>query len=183
MPKNEGKINFETLTKGAAVGAGVIGAAQIMNKIEKNNEMTYELPKTPGKKSPETNVKKLSGAIADNETGGVKGNRYTSTQKSGDSKLGDAIGKYRVVADEIKHYSKRFLGKEITPEQFKNSPKLQDDYIAGKIKWLMDNYGWGPEEILAAHRGGMSKPNEIQRIKKERSSYVTKGMNTYNQKT
>ena len=121
--------------------------------------------------TPPLDVSTITKAIAHNETRGVE-KPYELRKPSGSKSLGDDMGKYQITEGELKTYAKRFLGKTVSASEFMKSPELQDRYIKNKIEWLHKNYGWTIDEILAAHRGGMSKPDEIDRIKRERKSYI-----------
>lgn len=154
-------------------------------QTQENDTLNYERKRTPFgfprmTETPKINVEKLKRAIAENETGGMTDEkRGAFSQPSGVSKYGKAIGKFQIIEDELKRYAERFTGRKITADEFRRNSALQEKYMEGKIRWLNENYGWGAKEILAAHRGGMAKPDEIQRIMKERKGYVDKAMRTY----
>lgn len=163
-----GKTTVGTLAAGSAIGAATVFG-------QRGSTQTYTRPE-PQKYQPNPEVKKIAEAIANNETGTTTiSNPYTYRKPSGNPDLGDDLGKYQVTEGELETYAKRFLGRTVSAAQFISSPELQDEYIHKKIQWLMDNYGWKIDEILAAHRGGMSKPDEIERIKKERKGYIESG--------
>lgn len=131
-------------------------------------------------KLPSINHDAFLGAIANNETAGVKGDPYQFSRFSGRKELGNAIGKYQVTQGELDTWSQKFLGSKVDEETFKRFPGLQDTYMREKANYLNSTYGWGPDRIMAAHRGGFGKPNEIDRIMKEHQGYIDQGLKFYN---
>lgn len=103
--------------------------------------------------TPSPNTAAILDAIKYNETRGVKGDPYASSQFSGDSNLGKAMGAWRVTEGELKTYGKRYLGRVVTPQEFLGSPQLQTDYMTGKVN-SMASKGVSTEDIIAKHRGG-----------------------------
>lgn len=74
-------------------------------------------------------------AIAEQESGGnykavgvwVKGDR--------------AYGKYQIMGANIPSWTKKYLGKSMTPQQFLNSPSAQEKVAKGHLKSYYDKYG------------------------------------------
>ena len=141
-----------------------------------SNSTTY----TAAPATSTINPQKLASSIAYNETRGEQ-NPYSFKQYSGSSTIGNANGKYQITDAELKAYAPRFLGTQITPQQFLNNPSLQDRYINTKIQSLA-NRRLTPEQILAVHRGGMSDltPQGLSARVQQYQPYVTAGMNQYN---
>lgn len=73
-----------------------------------------------------TAIKVLVG-VGERESNG-KYNAIGTITKSGDR----AYGKYQVMGNNIPHWTKRYLGKEMTPDQFMNDP-LAQELLAGMI--------------------------------------------------
>lgn len=128
----------------------------------------------------EINSDALLHAIGSNETGGVKTDPYAFSQPSGSKKQGNALGKYQVTEGELKTYGSRFLGAPVDSGTFLKNPGLQDTYMKSKAQYLNRTYGWSPEQIMAAHRGGFGNPANISATMKKYQPYVTKGMDAYN---
>lgn len=171
LPRNEGFAKAKALLAGGAVAGGV-ALANIPYKATYTAK-PVELPKTDS-----INVPKLQSAIASNETGGEK-TPYTFSQPSGDKKLGKALGKYQVTEGELKSYGEKLLGEHITAKEFLASPKLQDQYIQAKIKYLQGKGLTTASQILAAHRGGFSNLDAIPSKIKQYQDYVDKGLLVY----
>lgn len=85
---------------------------------------------------PET--QQLVNSIAQQETQGSP-RAYSIKTPTG---RGDyALGKYQILASNIRPWSKEVLGKAITPQQFLASPQLQDQIATAKIDKMMQQYG------------------------------------------
>lgn len=52
-----------------------------------------------------------------------------------------AVGKYQVLKSNIPEWSRQILGHSITWQQFRDSPKLQEQIVRGKLKRYYDKYG------------------------------------------
>lgn len=123
-------------------------------------------------------VKQILPAIRNNETGIIKSDPYSFRKFSGDQEMGDDIGAYQVTSGELKSWSKQFLGKEITPDEFASSSNLQDQYMTSKVKTLLQA-GATPAEVFALHRGGLTNyadPAVREQRVKTRQDYVNKAM-------
>lgn len=80
------------------------------------------------------------------------GNNYSA---KGDYNSGDrAYGKYQIMGNNIPSWTKEYLGKSLTPEQFLRRKKAQDRVAAGKLKYYYKRYGAGG--AAAAWYGGES---------------------------
>ncbi len=81
-------------------------------------------------------VKKVAESIGQFESGG----NYKATgpaTRSGDR----AHGKYQIMGNNIPQWSKQALGRSITVDEFRNSPKLQDAIAQFKMQEYMNKYG------------------------------------------
>ncbi len=114
---------------------------------------------------------KILAAFAHNETGVIKKNPYGFSQPSGDKALGRALGKYQITEDLLKRHSPRYLGRAVSSEEFLKSPKLQDEFMANRIKYLMEQ-GYTIEQIADIHRHGST--NEPGSRQYKRPEYVKK---------
>ena len=151
---------------------------RLFQNILGSKKVSFSSPQE--KIAPALNNEALSSAIAYNETAGVKDNPYQFSRPSGVKSLGNAIGKYQITQGELDTWSPKFLGSKVDEETFKRFPGLQDTYMREKANYLNTTYGWGPDKIIAAHRGGFGEPEEIDRIMKEHQSYVDQALNNYN---
>lgn len=81
----------------------------------------------------ELDAETIKAEIAFRESG-VSKNPYTAKNenKNGTSDY----GKYQVNEQTLKTYSKKFLGKEITPQEFLKSPALQEKFMESAVKHL-----------------------------------------------
>ncbi len=118
-----------------------------------NRVPAAQVAPAPAPKAPLTAA--IVGAIAYNETRGVKGDPYQFTRPSGSASLGRALGKYQVTEGELKTYARRYLGKSVTPQQFLSDPTIQDRYMSGKVNYFKSQ-GVGVPDIIAKHRGGQN---------------------------
>lgn len=123
--------------------------------------------------------KKFLNAIASNETGIVKGNAYASSQPSGYSPTDMALGRYRVTAAELASYGKKYLGKNVTPQQFLNSAQSQDDYMYNKAQHLA-NKGYTLQDIADIHNKGIKHSYPPNSGQYQSPDYVNKFTAAYN---
>jgi hypothetical protein len=152
----------------AALSTPVNTALQGINQYQSVNQ--YD-PKT---------IEAAKGAIKHMETRGEK-DPYSFSQPSSESnKYGDALGAYQVTEARLNENSKRFLGKEVSKDEFLKNPELQDKFAESEIKFLLDR-NFKMNSLFASHRGGWSdmSSKEIARIREERKDYMTKAMKKY----
>jgi len=130
---------------------------------------------------PSIDAQKFALAIGENETGGVKGDRYKYTRYSGDKNLGNALGKYQVTEGELKTYGPRYMKRAITSKEFLSNPSLQDEYIQNKALHLA-NQGYQPEDIADIHRMGITKSYPAGSGNYQSPGYVEAFKKNYNLK-
>lgn len=127
------------------------------------------------------NIKRMRDAIAFNESRGegTDQERYAFSRDSGRPDLGKAIGRYQVTEGEINDYAELILGRKITPQEFQQNPKLQDEYVDKKLEMILrDAPDATEDEILALHRGGLPgrADPEVRKDKvKQYKEYVDSG--------
>jgi hypothetical protein len=74
--------------------------------------------------------------------------------------MGRALGKYQVMSANVGPWSKEVLGREVTPQEFINDPKLQDAIFDGKFGQYVEKYGPdGAARAWFAGEKGMKNPN------------------------
>jgi hypothetical protein len=74
--------------------------------------------------------------------------------------MGRALGKYQVMSANVGPWSKEVLGREVTPQEFINDPKLQDAVFEGKFGQYVQKYGPdGAARAWFAGEKGMKNPN------------------------
>lgn len=144
--------------------------------VQKNIPMENRSSST----KPVLDVNKFINSIAANETGGVRGNKYAFSQPSGSPDLGNALGKYQVTEGELKSYGKRFLGNNVTPQEYLASSTIQDNYMKGKANYY-DKQGYHPADIADIHRKGIKKSYPPGSGKYQSPDYVNKFNLNYNQ--
>lgn len=98
----------------------------------------------PGKGgvAPQVPFAAFVAAIVGQESGG----NYQAHSPAG------ALGKYQILASNIASWSRGALGYQITPQQFLNSPSLQDRIARWKLRQYYDQYG--PAGAAAAWYSG-----------------------------
>lgn len=155
------------------LGAGIDHVGGALNKLM-SSEITYTGdPKPAGPSATD-----ILGALAHNETRGVKGDPYAFSQPSGSSSMGKAMGKYQTTEGELKAWSKEFTGQQIDPKKYQADPALQDLYTTKKIQTLLDA-GASPEEVIAMHREGLTgyaDPKVRQGKLEKRQDYVNSAL-------
>lgn len=124
----------------------------------------YGVPVAGGRKPPKTNrpfgnlvdpqiVKQSGGqfnAFANAIAGKESGGNYGAVNPSS-----GALGKYQIMPSNIAGpggWDKEILGRNITPQQFLASPRLQEQIAMGKLRQYYNQYG--PGGAAAAWYGG-----------------------------
>jgi len=95
--------------------------------------------------SPVKSLPEAMSRIARNESDGSGGYAALGpVLTSGQYKGQRALGKYQIMEGNIPSWSKEALGQSITPQQFYQSPQLQDRIAAYKLNQYYQKYGdWG----------------------------------------
>lgn len=77
------------------------------------------------------------------------------------TRTGDrALGRYQIMGQNIRPWSKEVLGREVTPQEFMASPQLQDQIFNAKFGSYVDRYGpEGAARAWFAGEKGMNDPN------------------------
>jgi hypothetical protein len=143
---------FQGLTEGvektgqtASVGSAVQEAIEPPQEAQAEEPVKEEVISAPDPKHDMIRRGILytenRGAIAAGE------DPYKSIGVTGD------LGKYQVKPETLKDWSRGWLGKEYTPEQFLNSPKLQEEFM-NQFLAVVDRLGLSPDEAsMAWHKG------------------------------
>ena len=195
-PKPQGSIRFddikskvlgpktETYDGGGGPGGGLDtfahGVSDAWDNVKNffTNTTHFVNPNVSKQGDPTTiNIPRFLQAIANNETS-VVDNPYNSKQKSGMTRLGQAMGKYRVTQGELTAYAPRYMGRAVTAKEFQNSPSIQDAYMTGKVKYL-SNLGYTPEQIADIHNKGMTNSYPPGSTQYQNPDYVSKFDTTY----
>lgn len=110
---------------------------------------------SPMAEQPKAEPSPYASAISGIESGG-KYNAVGPATKTGDR----ALGKYQVMAANVRPWTKEVLGREVTPTEFMNSPEIQDAVFNAKFGGYVDKYGpEGAAKAWFAGEKGMSDPN------------------------
>jgi hypothetical protein len=109
-------------------------------------------------------------AIASVESGG----RYDIVGPT-HPKLGRALGKYQVMESNLPEWSRRYLGREYTPEEFLASEKAQDDLFNGRFGEYVQKHGpEGAARAWFAGEGGMNDPGRKDSLGTSVADYARK---------
>jgi hypothetical protein len=74
--------------------------------------------------------------------------------------MGRALGKYQIMSENVRPWSKEVLGVEISPHEFMSDPTIQDRIFHGKFGQYVTKYGpEGAAKAWFAGEGGMNNPN------------------------
>lgn len=111
-------------------------------------------------------------AIGQNETGGVKGNRYAFSKPSG-SYLGNAMGKYQVTQGTLKSTAQKYLGAPMTSQQFQSSPSEQDKYMDEMARQAFVK-GYTPPQVADMHRSGSTHESAPGSTSYQNNAYVAR---------
>lgn len=92
-------------------------------------------------------VNRILNSISGIESSG----RYNVT---GPETRGDKpYGKYQIMGANVPSWSKQYLGREMTPEEFLRSPEAQDDLMRARVSQQLAS-GTSPEDIASIHFTG-----------------------------
>jgi hypothetical protein len=95
------------------------------------------------------------------------GNRYNVVNSYG------AVGKYQVLKSNVPGWSRQVLGHSITWQQFRDSPKLQEQIVRGILKGYYDK--WGARGAAAAWYAGPGNHNLDQSTRPQSGGPSIKG--------
>lgn len=71
-----------------------------------------------------------------------------------------ALGRYQVMSQNIRPWSREILGREVTPSEFMSDPNIQDQIFEGKFGQYVQKYGpEGAARAWFAGEEGMNHPN------------------------
>lgn len=120
--------------------------------------------------------------VAYNETRGVKGDAYATSQYSGVPEYGQARGRYRVTDADLKTgMNLGFLGGEkLTPQEFQNSRAAQDIFVKNKFRHYTKQ-GYTPSQIADIHNAGFRRSDVPGGTKYQNPEYVRNFETIYNQ--
>jgi hypothetical protein len=113
--------------------------------------------------------------IAFRESGTVKDPYSAKNDKNSNGQID--YGKYQISNDKIKENSKRFLGKEVTSDEFLNSPELQEEFMDKMIEHLRRLGIKKFDTLLALHRKGFSDISAARIKRLKRNADVIKYLN------
>ncbi len=66
------------------------------------------------------------------------------------------LGRYQVSPPTLETYSKLYLGRQVTVEEFLENPELQDKFVEKMISDRKDRFGLTDEEVIKAHNVGLN---------------------------
>lgn len=64
-----------------------------------------------------------------------------------------ALGKYQILASNVRPWSQEILGQPMTPQQFLASPQAQDMIASGKLQQYYDKTGNHADAVAMWHSG------------------------------
>jgi hypothetical protein len=86
-----------------------------------------------------------------------------------------AIGRYGIMAENIPQWSRDALGREVSREEFANSPQLQDAIFDHRFGKYVDKYGpAGASKAWFAGEKGMNNPNARDALGTSVAGYESK---------
>jgi len=97
-------------------------------------------PGSSGTPTATTDIKKVSQAIGQYESGGnykARGPVVTSGQYKGER----ALGKYQIMPGNLPSWSKQSIGRVVSDQEFLNNPRLQDQIAQYKMGKILAQYG------------------------------------------
>lgn len=137
-----------------------------------------------------TKEQKIKDSIAENETGGLVIDKKKNTLATEEEKYlyrrsagtkdptNEALGKYQVTSDELKTYSKIYLGRNISSDEFSKDRNAQETYMDNKIKKLSKEKHT-PEQVADIHRRGIKNSSPAGSDIYQDPKYVRKFQRNY----
>ena len=169
--KNDPVLAFGKTTVGTMIAGGTIslGLASILYAMDQPEEENYQTETPDETVEPlDSEGEKWVQSVAHNESRGVDGDKYSFKKFSGREDMGSDLGKYQITSAKLKENAKRFLGRDVTEEEFLNTPGLQERFIREEYKFLKSKGFTDPGSMLAAHRGGWSDLNREATTKRNK---------------
>lgn len=135
----------DTTKKVGSLFVNTLGDA-LSTKVTAENVLPPQVDETKEK------IDAVLAGLAYNESRGVE-NPYTFNKPSGVKEYGNDLGKYQVTEATLKRLAKRYLGREVTTQEFLNSPQLQEEFMRNRVRAQI-NMGYTPQQIADFHRSG-----------------------------
>jgi hypothetical protein len=131
---------------------------QQFNSVGTGHDENSIVNGAPFKEFPTVGGGTARGAISSVETGHIKGetakyNAEGPVVQTGRYAGQRAIGKYQVMENNVRDWTKEVLGKEMTPDEFKKNPEAQDKVFDAKFGQLLEKYGNFQDAASAWHSG------------------------------
>lgn len=179
-PESKGKVPMKVLGTGAGIFGGIKGLESLNNAI-KGSRSSYTQPEKQGAEKPKNDFSILMDAFRHVESRGEK-EPYKTRIYSGKPELRDALGAYQITEGELETYAPLYFGTKISPEQFIDSPELQDAYMQKKLDDFQSK-GYSLEEMIRYHRGGQnagdnSNPGYLKAVLEFMNKAKSPGMGT-----
>lgn len=92
-------------------------------------------PTTTPQTGGEDMFSKITGSIITQESGG----NYNAVGPAIPNRADRALGKYQIMGANIPSWSQRYLGRQVSNDEFLGSPQIQDQIATGKLKELYDS--------------------------------------------
>lgn len=111
---------------------------------------TSSAPFSPRNSGSTPDLDKVKQGIAYVETRGApdaytkKGVVVSKGMYAGDR----ALGKYQVMGKNVGPWTKQYLGREVTPEEYLASPEIQEELATARMGELLQQYG-NPEDVAS----------------------------------
>lgn len=123
-----------------------------------------------GPSGPSGGASPYAGAISSIESSGNY-REVGPVTRTGDR----ALGRYQIMAQNIRPWSKEILGREVTPQEFMSNTQLQDQIFDGKFGQYVDKYGpEGAARAWFAGEGGMNHPDRLDSLGTSVADYSRK---------
>ena len=164
-----GKTNLKTLVGGGIV-TGAVAANEALSKSEYNKPDTQMFVKTPTLDRQDFTNRIVN--VENEQAVATSTDPYPIIGHTGD------LGKYQVNPASLKDWSKHWLGKTMTPQEFLKDPKAQDKFF-NEFMNMADKYKLTHDEAAVAwHNGwGQLGTNLVDKEKRFRD-YLRNAMQT-----
>lgn len=165
----QGKTNLKTLVGGTIV-TGAVAANEALSKSEYSKPETQMFVKSPALDREDFTNRIVN--VENEQAVATSTDPYPIIGHTGD------LGKYQVNPASLKDWSKHWLGKTMTPQEFLKDPKAQDKFFHEFLN-VVDKYKLTPDEAAVAWHSGWGKlgTNLVDKEKRFRD-YLRNAMQT-----
>lgn len=152
-PQNAANIRNQVNPLVPVQQPNILGALKQNNPNQFPNQLNPNIQQAQKQQQQqEPIVNNTMSSIAEIESGGEK-NPYSLVTPAGNGE--SSLGKYQFKSKYLPGFTKQYLGKAMTKEEFLNNPQAQEQLMKARTQDLLDK-GHSPNDIASIHFTGHS---------------------------